>query len=78
MAERYYDIVEQLIGEARKANRAAVPAAASIIADTVAADGIVRAITDDVRAFRGEADPFDDLTLLVTERRRPGAGGSAG
>jgi len=30
---------------------------------------IVRAITDGVRAFRGGADPFDDLTLLVVERR---------
>lgn len=33
------------------------------------ADGIVRAITEDVHAFRGDAEPFDDLTLLVTERR---------
>ncbi len=30
---------------------------------------IVQAIMDDVRAFRGDADPFDDLTLLVVERR---------
>lgn len=34
------------------------------------ADTIVQAITDDVRTFRGDADPFDDLTLLVVERRR--------
>jgi sigma-B regulation protein RsbU (phosphoserine phosphatase) len=34
------------------------------------ADVIVQAIMDDVRAFRGDADPFDDLTLLVVERRR--------
>jgi sigma-B regulation protein RsbU (phosphoserine phosphatase) len=31
---------------------------------------IVRALTDDVHAFRGDADPFDDLTLLVAERAR--------
>ena len=33
------------------------------------ADTIVQSITDDVRVFRGDADPFDDLTLLVIERR---------
>ena len=30
---------------------------------------IARAIIDDVTAFRGDAEPFDDLTLLVAERR---------
>jgi len=34
------------------------------------AEAIVRTITDDVHAFRGDADPFDDLTLLVVERAR--------
>jgi sigma-B regulation protein RsbU (phosphoserine phosphatase) len=33
------------------------------------ADAIVHAIVDDIRAFRGEAEPFDDLTLLIVERR---------
>jgi sigma-B regulation protein RsbU (phosphoserine phosphatase) len=36
----------------------------------LAAADIVRALTDDVHAFRGDADPFDDLTLLVAERAR--------
>ncbi|HEX5590305.1 MAG TPA: PP2C family protein-serine/threonine phosphatase [Candidatus Limnocylindrales bacterium] len=30
---------------------------------------IVRAVTDDLRGFRGDAEAFDDLTLLVVERR---------
>jgi len=34
----------------------------------MAAEAILRSVIDDVRAFRGDADPFDDLTLLVTER----------
>jgi len=34
------------------------------------AQAIVRTITDDVHAFQGDADPFDDLTLLVAERAR--------
>jgi len=29
---------------------------------------IVRAVVDDIGAFRGAAEPFDDLTLLVVER----------
>ena len=32
------------------------------------ADEVRRAVVDDVRAFRGEADLFDDLTILVAER----------
>jgi serine phosphatase RsbU (regulator of sigma subunit) len=43
------------------------------------ADEIARAITDDVHAFRGDAEPFDDLTLLVVERARTaGRGAHAG
>jgi sigma-B regulation protein RsbU (phosphoserine phosphatase) len=34
------------------------------------ADDVRRAVVDDVRAFRGEADLFDDLTVLVAERER--------
>ena len=34
------------------------------------AGDMVQMITDDVHAFRGDADPFDDLTLLVAERAR--------
>jgi sigma-B regulation protein RsbU (phosphoserine phosphatase) len=34
----------------------------------VGADEVLRAVVDDVRAFRGEADLFDDLTILVAER----------
>lgn len=34
------------------------------------ADAMVEAIMDDVRGFRGDGEPFDDLTLLVIERRR--------
>ena len=33
------------------------------------AEAIARALIDEVTAFRGEAEPFDDLTLLVAERR---------
>ena len=33
------------------------------------AETIAEAIVADVAAFRGEAEPFDDLTLLVVERR---------
>lgn len=32
------------------------------------ADDVRRAVLDDVRAFRGIADSFDDLTILVAER----------
>lgn len=37
------------------------------------ADAIVHAIVDDIRGFRGEAERFDDLTLLVVERRPEGS-----
>jgi serine phosphatase RsbU (regulator of sigma subunit) len=33
------------------------------------AESIAAAIADDVARFRGDAEPFDDLTLLVVERR---------
>jgi sigma-B regulation protein RsbU (phosphoserine phosphatase) len=36
------------------------------------ADGIVAAVVRDVEAFRGAAEPFDDVTLLVAQRRRAG------
>jgi serine phosphatase RsbU (regulator of sigma subunit) len=32
------------------------------------ADEVRRAVVDDVRAFRGQADLFDDLTILIAER----------
>ena len=35
------------------------------------AEEIRRTIVDDVRSFRGAAEPFDDLTLLVVGRRPP-------
>ena len=35
------------------------------------AEAIVRAIVDDIRGFRGDAEPFDDVTLLIVERRPP-------
>lgn len=34
-----------------------------------AAEEIKRAIVEDIRSFRGDAEAFDDLTLLVVERR---------
>jgi len=33
------------------------------------AEEIAQSIVDDVQAFRGDAEAFDDLTLLVAERR---------
>lgn len=33
------------------------------------ADAIARTVIDDVASFRGTAEPFDDLTLLVVERQ---------
>jgi hypothetical protein len=32
------------------------------------AEGLARAITDSVTAFRGPTDPADDLAMLVVER----------
>ncbi|OGO57299.1 MAG: hypothetical protein A2V85_15490 [Chloroflexi bacterium RBG_16_72_14] len=34
------------------------------------ADGIVATVVRDVEAFRGAAEPFDDITLLVAQRQR--------
>ncbi len=34
------------------------------------ADAMVRMVIDDVSEFRGEADPYDDIALLVVERLR--------
>lgn len=39
------------------------------------ANEILRAIVDGVRSFRGPAEPFDDLTLLVAEHAREGGPG---
>lgn len=36
------------------------------------ATAITAAITEDVREFRGDAEPYDDLTLLVVERHAGG------
>lgn len=33
------------------------------------AEEIARTLIDDIHSFRGDAEPFDDLTLLVVERR---------
>jgi serine phosphatase RsbU (regulator of sigma subunit) len=33
------------------------------------ADHVRRAVVDDVRSFRGEAQVFDDLTILVAQRK---------
>jgi uncharacterized phosphosugar-binding protein len=41
--ERYFDAVDRLLRMVRETNRHSIPAAASVIADTIAADGIVRA-----------------------------------
>jgi len=42
MNERYFDVVERILREAREVNHDAIHAAAKIIADAIAADGIVR------------------------------------
>lgn len=41
MYERYFDVVERMLAEVREANRASIPAAAAIVADTIERDGIV-------------------------------------
>ena len=43
MADLYFDALDSLMARVREANRETMPAAASIIADTIAADGIVHA-----------------------------------
>ena len=43
MYERYFDAVDGILARVREANRESIPAAASVIADTIAADGIVHA-----------------------------------
>lgn len=43
MYERYFDAVDEILRRVRDANREAIPAAASVLADTIAADGIVHA-----------------------------------
>ena len=41
MYERYLDALEHLLGEVRETNRTTLPAAARIVADTVARDGLI-------------------------------------
>lgn len=43
MSDRYFEVVDRLLARVREVNGDTLPAAARIIADTVAADGIVRA-----------------------------------
>ena len=43
MYERYFEAVDGILARVREANRESIPAAASVIADTIAADGIVHA-----------------------------------
>lgn len=43
MYERYFDAVDGILRRVRDANRESIPAAASLMADTIAADGIVHA-----------------------------------
>jgi uncharacterized phosphosugar-binding protein len=43
MSDRYFESVDRLLARVRETNRRSIPAAARIVADTVAADGIVRA-----------------------------------
>jgi uncharacterized phosphosugar-binding protein len=43
MYERYFDAVDDILRRVRGANRESIPAAASVVADTIAADGIVHA-----------------------------------
>jgi serine phosphatase RsbU (regulator of sigma subunit) len=56
------DLARQFYGEERLL--ALVGGACGRPAETIA-----EAIVSDVASFRGEAEPFDDLTLLVVERR---------
>jgi uncharacterized phosphosugar-binding protein len=43
MYQRYFDAVDAILGRVRDANRSSIPAAASVIADTIGSDGIVQA-----------------------------------
>jgi uncharacterized phosphosugar-binding protein len=43
MSDRYFLAVEEILARVREANGASIPRAASIVADTIAADGIVHA-----------------------------------
>lgn len=43
MYERYFDAVDGILRKVRDANRESIPRAASLMADTIAADGIVHA-----------------------------------
>jgi uncharacterized phosphosugar-binding protein len=43
MSDRYFDALDSLLARVREANRESMPAGASIIADSIAADGIVHA-----------------------------------
>jgi uncharacterized phosphosugar-binding protein len=40
---RYFDAVDAILGRVREANQSSIPAAASVIADTIGSDGIVQA-----------------------------------
>jgi uncharacterized phosphosugar-binding protein len=43
MYERYFDALEAILARVREANREAIPAAAGLIADAIARDGVVHA-----------------------------------
>jgi len=43
MYERYFDAVDGILRQVRDANRESIPRAASLMADTIAADGIIHA-----------------------------------
>ena len=43
MYERYFDAVDGILRKVRDANRESIPRAASLMADTIAADGIIHA-----------------------------------
>ena len=43
MYERYFDAVDGILRKVREANRESIPRAASLMADTIAANGIIHA-----------------------------------